>query len=142
MDGIGAALATAFFVLMSIAALTSSISMLEVPVAYLIERHGLTRHRATFLTGACISTLSAIIALNFSTLFGWVITVSTRYGQPVLGILICIFAGWIWRRYTLLNELKKNDPDAASGLFWRIWPFYVKWICPVIIGVIVFQSIV
>ena len=81
MDGIGAALATSFFVLMSIAALTSSISMLEVPVAYLIERHGLTRHRATFLTGACISTLSAIIALNFSTLFGWVITVSTRYDQ-------------------------------------------------------------
>ena len=39
MDGIGVALATAFFVLMSIAALTSSISMLEVPVAYLIERH-------------------------------------------------------------------------------------------------------
>ena len=142
MDSIGVALATAFFVLMSIAALTSSISMLEVPVAYLIERHGLTRHRATFLTGACIAAFSGLIVLNFGSLFGWVITVSTRYGQPLLGILICIFAGWVWRRDVLLNELKKNDPDAASGLFWRIWPFYVKWLCPVIIGVIVFQSIV
>ena len=74
MDGIGAALATSFFVLMSIAALTSSISMLEVPVAYLIERHGLTRHRATFLTGACISAFSGLIVLNFGSLFGWVIT--------------------------------------------------------------------
>ena len=142
MDGIGVVLATAFFVLMSIAALTSSISMLEVPVAYLIERHGLTRHRATFLTGACIAACSGLIVLNFDALFGWVITVSTRYGQPLLGILICIFAGWVWRRDTLLNELKKNDPDATSSLFWRIWPFYVKWLCPVIIGVIVFQSIV
>ena len=142
MDGIGVVLATAFFVLMSIAALTSSISMLEVPVAYLIERHGLTRHRATFLTGACIAACSGLIVLNFDALFGWVITVSTRYGQPLLGILICIFAGWVWRRDTLLNELKKNDPDAASSLFWRIWPFYVKWLCPVIIGVIVLQSIV
>ena len=142
MDGIGAALATAFFVLMSIAALTSSISMLEVPVAYLIERHGLTRHRATFLTGACIAAFSGLIVLNFGSLFGWVITVSTRYGQPLLGILICVFAGWVWRRDVLLTELKKNDPDAASGLFWRIWPFYVKWLCPVIISVIVFQSIV
>ena len=142
MGSIGVALATAFFVLMSIAALTSSISMLEVPVAYLIERHGLTRHRATFLTGACIAAFSGLIVLNFSSLFGWVITVSTRYGQPLLGILICIFAGWVWRRDVLLNELKKNDPDAASGLFWRIWPFYVKWLCPVIIGAIVFQSIV
>ena len=65
MDGIGVVLATAFFVLMSIAALTSSISMLEVPVAYLIERHGLTRHRATFLTGACIAAFSGLIVLNF-----------------------------------------------------------------------------
>ncbi|MCH1611098.1 MAG: sodium-dependent transporter [Luminiphilus sp.] len=142
MDSIGVALATAFFVLMSIAALTSSISMLEVPVAYLIERHGLNRHRAAFLTGACIAAFSGLILLNFGTLFGWVITVSTRYGQPLLGIVICIFAGWIWRRDALLCELRKNDPDAASGLFWRIWPFYVKWLCPVIIGVIVFQSIV
>ncbi len=142
MGSIGVALATAFFVLMSIAALTSSISMLEVPVAYLIERHGLTRHRATFLTGACIAAFSGLIVLNFDSLFGWVITVSTRYGQPLLGILICIFAGWVWRRDVLLNELKKNDPDAAYRFFWRIWPFYVKWLCPVIIGVIVFQSIV
>jgi len=142
MGNIGVTLATAFFVLMSIAALTSSISMLEVPVAYLIERHGLTRHRATFLTGACIAAFSSLIVLNFDSLFGWVITISTRYGQPLLGILICIFAGWVWRRDVLLNELKKNDPDAASGLFWRIWPFYVKWLCPVIIGAIVFQSIV
>ena len=142
MGSMGMTLATAFFVLMSIAALTSSISMLEVPVAYLIERHGLTRHRAAFLTGACIAAFSGLIVLNFGSLFGWVITISTRYGQPLLGILICIFAGWIWRRDALLNELKKNDPDAASGLFWRIWPFYVKWLCPVIIGAIVFQSIV
>ena len=142
MGSIGMTLATAFFVLMSIAALTSSISMLEVPVAYLIERHSLTRYRATFLTGACIAAFSGLIVLNFDSLFGWVITVSTRYGQPLLGILICIFAGWVWRRDVLLTELKKNDPSAASGLFWRIWPFYVKWLCPVIIGVIVFQSIV
>ena len=142
IDSVGVALATAFFILMSIAALTSSISMLEVPVAYLIERRGLTRHRATFFTGGCIAAFSGLIVLNFGTLFGFVITLSTRYGQPLLGILICIFAGWVWRRDALLNELKKNDPSAASGFFWRIWPIYVKWLCPVIIGVIVFQSIV
>ena len=142
IDSVGVALATAFFILMSIAALTSSISMLEVPVAYLIERRGLTRHRATLFTGACIATFSGLIVLNFGNLFGLVVTLSTRYGQPLLGILICIFAGWVWRRDALLNELKKNDTNAASGFFWRIWPIYVKWLCPVIIGVIVFQSIV
>ena len=142
IDGLGIWLAMAFFMLMSIAALTSSISMLEVPVAYLIERHGRSRQSATFLAGGAIAAFSALIVFNFGTLFGWVITVSTRYSQPLLGILICVFAGWIWHRDVLLQELKKNDPDAQSKLFWRIWPFYVKWLCPVIIGVILVQSVV
>jgi len=141
MEGAGIWLATAFFALMSIAALTSSISMLEVPVAYLIERHQLSRWRATSLAGSVIGGFSALIVLNFGTLFGWVITVSTRYSQPALGILICIFAGWLWQRDTLLQELKKNDTDAEQRLFWKIWPFYVKWLCPGIIVVILAQSV-
>ena len=94
------------------------------------------------MAGGAIATFSALIVFNFGTLFGWVITISTRYSQPLLGILICVFAGWIWHRNVLLQELKKNDPDAEAKLFWRIWPFYVKWLCPVIIGVILIQSVV
>ena len=142
MDAAGIWLATAFFALMSIAALTSSISMLEVPVAYLIERHGLSRPRATCLAGGLIAGFSTLIVLNFGTLFGWVITVSTRYSQPALGILICIFAGWLWQRDGLLQELKKNDTSAEHRLFWKIWPAYVKWVCPVIIGIILVQSVI
>ena len=56
-------------------------------------------------------------------------------------MLICIFAGWLWQRDSLLQELKKNDADAELRLFWKIWPIYVKWLCPVIIGVIVAQSV-
>jgi len=141
MDAAGIWLATAFFALLSIAGLTSSISMLEVPVAYLIERHGLSRPRATCLAGGLIAGFSTLIVLNFGTLFGWVITVSTRYSQPALGILICIFAGWLWQRDGLLQELKKNDTSAEHRLFWKIWPAYVKWVCPVIIGIILVQSV-
>ena len=140
MSTSGVWLATAFFLLMSIAALTSSISMLEVPVAYLIEKFGLSRRRATIVAGLCIAMFSAVIVFNFGSLFGLVITISTRYSQPILGIAVCIFAGWIWRRDALLQELRKNDTNAADSLFWRIWPFYVKWFCPAIIGAIVIQS--
>ena len=141
MDAAGIWLATAFFALLSIAGLTSSISMLEVPVAYLIEQHGLSRPRATCLAGGLIAGFSTLIVINFGTLFGWVITVSTRYSQPALGILICIFAGWLWQRDGLLQELKKNDTSAEHRLFWKIWPAYVKWVCPVIIGIILVQSV-
>jgi NSS family neurotransmitter:Na+ symporter len=116
--------------------------MLEVPVAYLIERHNMQRRRATFLAGGSIAAFSSLIVLNFNTLFGLVITVSTRYSQPLLGIAVCIFAGWIWRRDALLAELKKSDSQAEHRLFWKVWPVYVRWFCPAIIGVILIQSLI
>ncbi len=141
MGNTGVLLATAFFVLMSIAALTSSISMLEVPVAYLIERRRLTRRAATLLAGGTIAAFSSVIVFNFDALFGTVITLSTRYSQPLLGLLVCIYAGWLWQRDAVLAELKKTDAFAENRLFWRLWPVYVKWFCPVIIGIILAQSV-
>ena len=122
-----------FFFLMSIAALTSSISMLEVPVAYAIEEHGIARRKAVIIIGGLIAIGSVVILLSFDALFGLVITITTRYSQPLLGLLLCIYAGWVWRRDTLLQELRKGNPDAGEGLFWKIWPWYVKFVCPVII---------
>ena len=122
-----------FFFLLSIAALTSSISMLEVPVAYAIEEHGIARRKAVIIIGGLIAIGSVVILLSFDALFGLIITITTRYSQPLLGLLLCIYAGWVWRRDTLLQELRKGNPDAGEGLFWKIWPWYVKFVCPVII---------
>lgn len=137
----GIIVALLFFVLMSIAALTSSISMLEVPVAYAIENHGVGRKRAVWAIGATIATVSATIVLNFDTLFGLVITLTTRYGQPLLGFMFCIYAGWLWHRDNLLEELRKGNPDISQGLFWKIWPGYVKVVCPTVILLIFAQSL-
>ena len=122
-----------FFFLMSIAALTSSISMLEVPVAYVIEEHGLKRKPAVFTIGGIIAIASTIILLNFENLFGLVITFTTRYSQPLLGFMFCLYAGWVWHRDTLLQELRKGNPGVQQSLFWKIWPWYVRLVCPVII---------
>jgi len=137
----GLILATAFFFLMSVAALTSSISMLEVPVAFLTERFQWTRSRAAIIAGVFIGFLSTAIAMNFDSLFGFVIAASTRYGQPMLGLMLCIYTGWIWRRDSVLAELRKNDPDVASGVFWKIWPWYLRVVCPVVIGFILWRSL-
>lgn len=130
-----------FFFLMSIAALTSSISMLEVPVAYTIEEHGVPRKTAALVIGGCIAAVSGLILLNFEALFGLVITVTTRYSQPLIGFIFCIYAGWIWHRDQLLQELRKGSPDIAQGLFWRIWPWWVRVVCPLIILAIFTQSL-
>ncbi|NQX88392.1 MAG: sodium-dependent transporter [Halioglobus sp.] len=129
----GSLLAIAFFFLMSIAALTSSISMLEAPVAYVVEEHSIERRSAAMLIGTVIALASCFIILNFDTLFGSVIKLTTRYGQPLLGFMFCIYAGWVWHRDALLQEIAKGYPDARNGLFWTFWPWHIRFICPLII---------
>lgn len=141
MGGIGVFVAFVFFALMIIAALTSSISMLEVPVAYVVESKGVGRKRAVWLLTLVIFTASSIIAFNMETLFGLVINLTTKYSQPLLGFALCIFAGWVWKRDNILEELKHGDADIENGLFWKIWPWYVKFICPVVIIVMFYRSV-
>ncbi|MCB1699626.1 MAG: sodium-dependent transporter [Pseudomonadales bacterium] len=137
----GTLVSVLFFFLMSIAALTSSISMLEVPVAYAVEEHDVGRQSATYAIGGIIAVFSTIILLNFDTLFGLVITVTTRYSQPLIGFVFCIYVGWILHRDQLLQELRKGNPDIERGLFWKIWPWWVRLVCPAIILAIFARSL-
>lgn len=137
----GLFVAFAFFILMLVAALTSSISMLEVPVAYAVENHDMNRKRATFIIGGAISLVSVLLIFNFGTLFGLTITITTRYSQPMLGLLMCVFAGWVWHRNSVIAEIKKGMADADQGLFWRIWPTYVRYVCPAAILAIFIQQL-
>ncbi|GAA0345116.1 sodium-dependent transporter [Bowmanella denitrificans] len=141
MGGAGNLVAMAFFALMIIAALTSSISMLEVPVAYVVENKGIARRKAVWMIAAVIFLCSAIIAFNFGSLFGLVISLTTEYSQPLLGMALCIFAGWVWKRNEILKELQSSDPDAHQGLFWKVWPWYVRFVCPVIIILMFYRSV-
>ncbi|WP_439107307.1 sodium-dependent transporter [Congregibacter sp.] len=137
----GGVVSLTFFFLMSIAALTSSISMLEVPVAYTIENHGVGRLKAVTGIGFAIALVSLVILLNFGTLFGLVIAFTTRYSQPLLGFVFCIYVGWIWHRDSVLAELKKGAPEIAEGWFWKIWPWHLRLVCPAIILLIFVQSL-
>ena len=141
MGAIGLFVAFGFFVLMSIAALTSSISMLEGPVSFVVERHNVERKKATTLIGLGIFILSALIVLNFDALFGLAISVSTVYGQPLIAMLCCIFVGWIWYRNDILAELKQGNDMVEHSLFWKIWPWYTKFVCPTAIGIVFWHSL-
>jgi NSS family neurotransmitter:Na+ symporter len=139
MGSIGLLVATAFFALMTIASLTSSISMLEVPVAYIVENKGMARPKAAMIVGAIITSISVVIVFNFDPLFEMVVSFTTERSQPLLSLFICIFAAWIWRRNDILDEIRQGSPEAEHGVFWKIWPFYVKFICPVAILAVYFQ---
>ena len=137
----GVILSIVFFVLMSIAALTSSISMLEVPVARIEESFQFSRFKATWITGGLIFLASILIIFNFEALFGLVINLTTKYSEPLIGILFCFFAGWVWNRDSLLSEIKQGMPEAENSLFWKVWPSYVRYVCPMIVLAIFIHSI-
>lgn len=141
MGVVGYFVAFGFFALMVIAALTSSISMLEVPVAYVVESKGLGRTKAVWLLSLLIFVASSVIIFNFDTLFGLVISLTTQYSQPLLGLALCIFVGWVWKRDQILTELKKGNPQAQNSLFWKIWPWYLRFVCPVIIVCMFLRSL-
>ena len=141
MGGTGLVISLIFFALMTIAALTSSISMLEVPVAYAIENHGASRPLAASLTGITITLVSCLILLNFDSLFGLVISLTTRYSQPLLGFMYCLFCGWLWQRNSILQELRKGADRVEQSLFWRVWPWYIRFVCPLVILIIFAQSL-
>ena len=136
MGGAGTFASLAFFVLMSLAALTSTISILEVPVAYTTENHKVGRKPATVIIGVAIFLLSTVLIYNFEVLFGLIVAIATQYGEPLVGLMMCIFAGWIFHRNELLKEIQKGHDGAEHGLFWKIWPNYVRFIVPAAILII------
>ncbi|MCG7548246.1 sodium-dependent transporter [Pseudoalteromonas sp. Of7M-16] len=141
MGSIGIFIGFAFFALMSIAALTSSISMLEAPVSYVVEKFALARLQATRLIGIIVSVVSVTIILNFNSLFGLVVQLTTQFAQPLIGMLCCVFAGWIWHRGKLLSAIKEGNEAVEHSFFWKIWPWYIKFVCPVAIALVFINSL-
>jgi NSS family neurotransmitter:Na+ symporter len=141
MGSMGLFVALAFFILMSIAALTSSISMLEGPVSFAVERHDIERKKVTTYIGIGIFILSAIIIANIGFMLDFVAILATQYGQPIIAMLCCVFVGWIWHRSEILNELKSGNELVEHSFFWKIWPWYTKFVCPSAIAIVFWHSL-
>ncbi|MGO1329420.1 MAG: sodium-dependent transporter, partial [Idiomarina loihiensis] len=89
----GPFVAFAFFMLLSIAALTSTIAQAEVPVSYCIEERKLKRPVATALSLCVIAVLSLLLILFFEPLFGWVVTAVTQFQLPLSGLFYLLVVG-------------------------------------------------
>ena len=136
----GVVVSIVFFFLMTIAALTSTISMLEVPVAYAVDNRNMARKKASIFIGLTFWAISLIIALNFDLLFGIVVTATTEFIQPLLGLVICVFVGWVMSRDALIRELKQGNPEIADSTFMKVWPFFVRFVAPILILIILLQA--
>jgi len=136
MGIIGLLVSFTFFALLSIAALTSTISSTEVPVAYLVEDKKMSRKRATWLVSGMVFIASMILVAFFEQLFGLVIQLLTTILQPLMSLFYFVVVGWIWQRGNKLSRLATlNASNTLKSL-----GFYLRYICPVLL-IIVFVNI-
>ena len=142
----------AFFLLLSVAALTSTISLLEVPVSHCVDALGWSRAKAVAVVAAAISALAVPSALGngavalFTSLPGLgmgfldlMVVVWNEFALPLGGCLTALFVGRIWGVERALEELR------AEGAWFPVpalWIFLIRWICPLAIASILIATLV
>lgn len=136
----GQLFAIVFFLLLTIAALTSSISMLECPVALVGERFNTKRTPTSWVLGGILALFSVVIVYNFGALFGLVATTATQYLQPTAALMFCLFGGWVWNRNAKFKELEQGFPEFTQSLFGKVWPWYVRFVCPLLVAAVIWAS--
>ena len=139
-----------FFVLGAIAATGAMLSIMEVPVAYLHQRFGFTRLKATTLTGVLLALIGSTAALSNSTLAGFKLFGMTMFDlydyltsnllMPVGGLFICIFVGWVWGEAKVRAALS-NDGDLHNSAMISTFFFIVRYVAPITIVVILLRGL-
>ncbi|WP_250156184.1 sodium-dependent transporter [Vibrio alginolyticus] len=143
---IGLLFALLFFI--GLTALTSSVSLLEVVVSYLIDEKGMKRSNAVLSASAVMAALCIFASLSLGgmgpTLFGTGAfdifdLLTDKIFLAVGGMLVCIFAGWRLSRAELEKEIT-NDGEVSFPLF-GLWYNLVKYLIPVAIAIVAFMGI-
>ena len=130
-----------FFVLLSLAALTSLMSLHEVSTAFFQEELVITRKKAALLVtvstaiiGAfCSLSLGAVDCFTFygKTMFEWFDFITGQIFLPIVGFLTCIFIGWFLPHKIVRDEF--TNWGTIRGRFFHFYLFLVKYVCPLAI---------
>lgn len=131
-----------FFILLSIAALSSAISLLEPGVAWIVESLKTKRYVAAGVLGFIAWTLGIFSALSFDLLSGFTPIgdknffdsmdfLSNQVLLPLGGIFIAIFVGWVMKQSNVLEEL-----DLKNGLVIKTWFFLLRFVAPLMVGLV------
>lgn len=137
---LGLFISISFFLLLGLAALTSSISLLEVPVSYVIDEHGIKRKKASLIVGGIVLFFALIISFDIG-LIDIFVNIFNEIGLPLGGLMTCIFLGWVWKTGNAITELENGMPGAANSSFVKLWAFFIMYICPVLISIVFITTV-
>ena len=132
-----------FFTLLAIAALTSCVSLLEVPIAFAIDRWGWGRSKATIVTSvlcflvgipSAISIGGAVSGLHWGSrsFFDWTDFIASNIILPLGGFVVTIFVGYVWKNAA-------QQAGLTAGWF-MLWLFILRYIAPILIVLVFLHS--
>ncbi|MCQ2329294.1 MAG: sodium-dependent transporter [Paludibacteraceae bacterium] len=143
----GMVFAILFFLLLALAALTSTISLYEVMVAMLNDTFGLKRGLANLIVGVVVAILGiiccnsinghSIFTLCGMTCFDWCDTITSNYFLPIGGLSMMLFFGWGCSRK------KVHDAMIEFGMkewFYKIYIVFVRFVIPILIVLIMLNQ--
>lgn len=141
MPVVGYVIAVLFFLLLSLAALTSLISLHEVSTAFIHEEMRVTRKRAAVIVTILTCVIGAFCSLSLGAtdklilfgrpLFDWFDFITGQIFLPVVGFLTCIFIGWFVPHKIVRDEF--TNWGTLRGRFFHLFLFLVKYVCPICI---------
>lgn len=145
----GAFFALLFFLMVVIAALTSSISLLEVTVSFVVDRLGIGRRTAT-LAAACVVALAGVpSALAAGALAGvrWLAMdvlsladfLASNLFLPLGGLLTALFVAWVWGARPAAEELHLGAARFATA---GLWTAAMRWAVPAAIAVVLAAGLI
>ena len=150
---VGYAVSLLFFILLSLAALTSLLSLHEVSTAFIQEELTLSRKKAAMIVTVSTSVVGAFCSLSLGavdglvvfgeSLFDWFDFITGQVFLPIVGFLTCIFIGWYAPHHIVKDEFT-NYGSLKSITYIRLFHvfiFLVKYVCPLAILLIFLHQI-
>ena len=129
---------TLFFTLLAVAALTSTISLMEVVTSYLHEEFSIMRRKAVTFVAMMVVVLGVAASIS-SGFFNILDYLTAKIMLPMGGLFISIFIGWYLDRKITIAQLTNNGTIPLSVRFINIYIFILKYIAPVgIVGIFVY----
>lgn len=139
-----------FFILVAIAATGAMLSLLEVPVAYLIEEHKLSRRVATLGTIIAVALVGLTATLSTSVLSNVLVFGKNMFDLydfltsnillPVGGICFSLFVGWRWGYRRMFTEFSNDGRLKNEGLA-KVYFFLVKYVAPIAITLVLLAGL-
>ena len=146
MPWVSSAAAILFFLTVLFAALTSSVSLIEVGVAYLTEEKGMKRRTACILLFLLTGAAGALCSLSYGPLanvklfgmriFDFADTVASNVLLTIGGLLIVLFVGWKMKRSEIYDEFTNGGTKKLNVKCFRIVYFLIRYVAPVGVAVL------